>query len=493
MKPKLGEFRTRSRKGNVIPVSVELPADLETPVSIFLKLARKLPHSFLLESVELEEKLGRFSMIGMNPELVLEYADGIGTLTRKGKKKEKIKSNFLSLVQTMLKEYRFVPDPDLPALVGGLVGYVGYELVAQFEAIQPRSKSGLPLPDAALFFPTNLVVFDHIKHRLKLIHLARVTQSVERVYQQAVRSLETMAKKLERRVPGHHLANISRESTHRTKVGCLHSNMTRAHFERMVQKTKSYIRAGDCIQVVLSQRFDLGFVSDDFKVYRSLRSLNPSPYMFYFRNRLMSLVGSSPEMLAKKTGRRIEVRPIAGTRPRGKSDVEDVAYESALRTSRKEMAEHLMLVDLGRNDLGRVARASSVRVDHFARIERYSHVMHLVSDVRGALKSGRTALDLFEATFPAGTVTGAPKIRAMEIIDELEDEKRGPYAGSLGYFSLTGDMDMCITIRTVVIYRKRAYVQAGAGIVNDSIPRNEYRETINKAKALFQSVQMSRG
>ena len=207
----------------------------------------------------------------------------------------------------------------------------------------------------------------------------------------------------------------------------------------------------------------------------------------------MSLVGSSPEMLAKKTGRRIEVRPIAGTRPRGKSDVEDVAYESALRTSRKEMAEHLMLVDLGRNDLGRVARASSVRVDHFARIERYSHVMHLVSDVRGALKSGRTALDLFEATFPAGTVTGAPKIRAMEIIDELEDEKRGPYAGSLGYFSLTGDMDMCITIRTVVIYRKRAYVQAGAGIVNDSIPRNEYRETINKAKALFQSVQMSRG
>lgn len=494
IEPSLNEFRKRSQQGNVIPVSLELPADLETPVSVFLKLAHQVPHSFLLESVELEEKLGRYSIIGMAPELVLEYTNGTGILVQKGKTKMRIKSNLLPLVQTLLKRYRFLPNADLPGFVGGFFGYIGYELVEQLEAVQMRPKGGLPLPDSVLFLPTNLVIFDHIKHRLQLIHLAHLSVPAKRAYQQAVHSLKAMSKKLQKRLSANLFsANPFTTTTNRIEIERLRSNMSKSHFERMVQKTKAYIRRGDCIQVVLSQRFDLGPISDDFKVYRSLRSLNPSPYMFYFRNRELSLVGSSPEMLTKKTGRTVEVRPIAGTRPRGKTDEEDLSYESELRQSPKEMAEHLMLVDLGRNDLGRVAQVSSVHVDHFARTERYSHVMHLVSDVRGTLKAGQTALDLFKATFPAGTVTGAPKIRAMEIIDELEHQRRGPYAGSLGYFSLTGDMDMCITIRTIVIHRKRAYVQAGAGIVNDSIPRNEYQETINKARALIQAVRMSRG
>ncbi len=486
--PDYSEFRKHLKRGNMIPVSMELPADLETPVSVFLKLAQKKQSAFLLESVELEEKLGRFSLIGMDPDATLEYKNDTCIFSNTSSRNRKQKVKLLDAIQTTLKHYQFIPDPSLPPLVGGLVGYIGYELVQQFEDVKFKNKKGLAVPDAVLFFPTNLVVFDHIKHQLKLIHLAIVRGSPERAYRKALCELRAMQTKLNQTI-----RNNTQVKKYQNKPAELKSNVGQKQFEHIVQKAKQHIRAGDCIQIVLSQRFSLGYVVDDFKLYRALRSLNPSPYMFYFHHRNFSLVGSSPEMLAKKTGRSAEVRPIAGTRPRGETEKEDLAYEIALRASRKEMAEHLMLVDLGRNDLGRVCDPKSVKVNNFARIERYSHVMHLVSDIVATLKQGKNAFDLLRASFPAGTVTGAPKIRAMQIIDELENEKRGPYAGSLGYFSLTGDMDMCITIRTIVIYQKQAYVQAGAGIVNDSVPHREYQETINKAKALLQAVRKSRG
>ncbi len=486
IQPNYSDFQKRSKQGNVIPVFLELSADLETPVSLFLKLARKKQHAFLLESVELEEKLGRFSLIGMDPDAILEYRNNFCILSQKDRKPEKQKKALLDVVQSVLKRYRFVPDLSLPPLVGGLVGYIGYELVQQFEDVKFKPKPGLPVPDSVLFFPTNLIVFDHIKHQLKLVHLAIANRSPKQAYQKAWKELKRMERELNRPVRNGSLTNRCPNRTIELK-----SNIGQKHFKHIVRKAKEHIRAGDCIQVVLSQRFGLGHVPDDFKLYRALRSLNPSPYMFYFRHQDLALVGSSPEMLAKKTGHIAEIRPIAGTRPRGETEKEDLAYEAALRASRKEMAEHLMLVDLGRNDLGRVCDPKSVKVDNFARVERYSHVMHLVSDIEATLKHGKNAFDLLRASFPAGTVTGAPKIRAMQIIDELENEKRGPYAGSLGYFSLTGDMDMCITIRTIIVHQKQAYVQAGAGIVNDSIPHKEFQETIDKAKALLQAVRKS--
>lgn len=486
--PNYSEFKRHVRQGNVIPVVCELAADLETPVSVFLKLAREKAHAFLLESVELEERLGRFSLIGMDPDIILEYQNEQCTFSKNGKRSVKLKNDLLKIIENVLKRYRLAKNQKLPPLAGGLVGYIGYELVQQFEEVKFRVKNGIAVPDSVLFFPTNLVVFDHIKHQLKLVHLAIVNGPCERAYRKALRELKQMERKLTQPIQ-------ERPFSKRKKTGkvTLKSHIGRRRFETIVRRAKEYIRAGDCIQIVLSQRFSLGYVPDDFKLYRTLRSLNPSPYMFYFRHRDMSLIGSSPEMLAKKTGSAAEIRPIAGTRPRGETEKEDLAYEAALLASPKEMAEHLMLVDLGRNDLGRVCHARSVRVHDFARVERYSHVMHLVSEIKATLKQGADSFDLLRASFPAGTVTGAPKIRAMQIIDELETEKRGPYAGSLGYFSLAGDMDMCITIRTIVVYRKQAYVQAGAGIVNDSVPNKEFHETINKAKALLRAVQMSRG
>lgn len=485
--PDFDEFRKSAKRHNVVAVSLDLAADLETPVSVFLKLASGQKHAFLLESVELGEKIGRFSLIGMDPEAIIEYSNSQCILFQNGIGRNRLKGHLLDVTQQAMKNYRFAPHPKLPPLIGGFVGYIGYELVQQFEDIRLRKKKGIQVPDAVLFLPTNLIVFDHIKHELKLIHLAVIKGSVKHAYQKAARKLRLITRQLKKAVQAPR-EPISAESN----LIQLRSNVTKARFESMVRKAKEHIRAGDCIQIVLSQRFALGRVPDDFKIYRILRSLNPSPYMFYFRHKDLSLVGSSPEMLAKKTGRKAEIKPIAGTRPRGETEEKDLAYEVALKASPKEMAEHLMLVDLGRNDLGRVSNSKSVQVLDFARVERYSHVMHLVSDVQATLKRGKTAFDLIKASFPAGTVTGAPKIRAMQIIDELEHEKRGPYAGSLGYFSLKGDMDMCITIRTIVVHKKQAYVQAGAGIVMDSVPHKEYQETINKAKALFQAVQKTR-
>ncbi|HNV86932.1 MAG TPA: anthranilate synthase component I family protein [Candidatus Omnitrophota bacterium] len=337
--------------------------------------------------------------------------------------------------------------------------------------------------------PSRLLIFDHLNRTLKIVVFTKKEGNLGSCYRKACADLDEMTETLLR--PLKHAATLHGLEPASETPRPEKSNMTRADFESKINRVKKYIRQGDCIQVVFSQRFEAGENVNCFEVYRTLRSVNPSPYMFFFRFRESVLIGSSPELLVKKYGTQAEIRPIAGTRPRGADERKDQLLERDLKASRKELAEHLMLVDLGRNDLGRVCRYNSVRVEEFARIERYSHVMHLVSVVTGQLKSGKDAFHLLRAAFPAGTVTGAPKVRAMQIIDELEETKRGPYAGCLGYFSLNGDMDMCIMIRTIFVHKNRAYVQAGAGIVYDSRPSAEYLETVNKAKALFRAIALS--
>lgn len=471
--PSYREFCRMASKGNLIPIYREILADLETPVSAFMKVAGKEPSSFLLESVEHGEKIGRYSFIGCRPSLVLEGRAG---------------QDILAQVEARMREFKFVKTEGLPSFCGGFVGYLGYENIRFFERMNLRARSSA-LPPGIFFLADRLIIFDQMERTLKIVALCHTQKGLRRSYQGAMRAIRDVSAALSRPIRGDFEINKKW-----IKVGAppLKSNMNRRDFESRVQKIKRYIRQGDCIQVVFSQRFDLGRLNHEFEVYRALRASNPSPYMFYFKHRDFFLIGSSPEVLVKKTGRRAELRPIAGTRRRGATEEEDLALERNLKKSVKELAEHLMLVDLGRNDLGRLCRYDSVRVKDYARVERYSHVMHLVSEVVGQLKPGKDAFELLRATFPAGTVTGAPKIRAMQIIDELEADTRGPYAGCLGYFSFSGDMDMCITIRTLVIHQGRASVQAGAGIVFDSNPAREYQETVNKAKALFEAVEIAR-
>ncbi len=484
--PDLSQFRKWTRQGNLIAVSKTLSADLETPVSCFLKLEKNEEHAFLLESAEQEEKIGRYSFIGFAPKIVLRgYGPQTDVVTGASEKKIRLDKPVLEVIQKILASYRFANRRDYRHLSAGLVGYLGYENVAQFEAVSLTPKKGPNLPDSIFFLPENLVVFDHFRKTLSLIVFVRTDRGAkpETVYRRAVANIQRLTQRLRQPLKAAP-AGKSRKRAPRPKP-----NMTPAEFRKKVRRIKAYIRAGDCIQVVLSQRLSLPGVTHDFQIYRALRSINPSPYMFYFRSGSHRLIGSSPEMLVKKTGARVELRPIAGTRPRGRDSKEDAALEDNLKRSVKETAEHVMLVDLGRNDLGRVCQFESVKVSHYARVERYSHVMHLVSDVAGTLRRGKTAFDLLKATFPAGTLSGAPKIRAMQIIDELEPERRGPYGGCLGYFNFDGDMDMCIVIRTLVCDGRRIYLQAGAGIVKDSDPRKEYAETMNKARALLRAVE----
>ena len=490
IQPSFSEFKKWVKKGNLIALRLDLPSDLETPVSAFLKLEAQAPCAFLLESAEQEERIGRYSFLAFDPALVLFSKGKDVFLKRNGRTNHLNKSALLETIQKILSVYRFANPEGLPSFAGGFVGFLGYENVRFFERIQLKEKNGLQLEDSVFFLVKNFVLFDHFRKTLSIISLCEIDpkkeNSIKKAYDHGVKQIAEIQTRLSRPLL------LKKNQIPEKKDGPLKSNISRKDFESRLRRIKEYIRAGDCIQVVFSQRFNLGKVQKDFEIYRSLRSINPSPYMFYFRYGSLSLIGSSPELLVKKSGRTADVRPIAGTRMRGKTPQEDTRLEENLKRSVKEMAEHLMLVDLGRNDLGRVCEFESIRVSDFARVERYSHVMHLVSSVTGHLKQGKDAFDLLKATFPAGTVTGAPKIRAMEIIDELEPEKRGPYAGALGYFSFTQDMDMCIMIRTIVVNKHQAYVQAGAGVVYDSQPQREYEETVNKAKALVQAVQGGR-
>ncbi len=483
--PDVKRFRSLARKGNIIAIVKTIPADLETPVSCFLKLAGSEPHAFLLESAEQEEKIGRYSFIGLHPERVLTgYGKTVRITDGMGKRTGAVDEHMVDFIEKILSSYKLANPEAVPGFSGGFVGYLGYENVEYFEDIRLRRKKGVNVPDSIFFLPKSLVIFDHFRKTLSLAVFAQVhdRKRLKHLYRQAVaridRSVAILRKPLK----------LTRAKSSGRALRPV-SNMTRTAFRRNIERIKSYIRAGDCIQVVFSQRFRMPQTGNDFQIYRALRSINPSPYMFYLKSGKYRLIGSSPECLVKKNGAVAEVRPIAGTRPRGRTPAEDAALEMSLKKSPKELAEHVMLVDLGRNDLGRVCLFDSVRVRRYAEVERYSHVMHLVSDVIGRLKPGKTAFDLLKATFPAGTLSGAPKIRAMQIIDELEREKRGPYGGCLGYFGFNRDMDMCIVIRTLVLDGKKIYLQAGAGIVKDSNPDREYCETVNKARALLRAVE----
>ena len=493
IQPTFRQFRVLAKKGKRIPVFTEFLADLETPVTLFSKVGATAKHAFLFESAEVSEKVGRYSFIGVDPEGVLELTNGVMRLRGFGSdRKQTIKNGneIFDILRKLIHDSSYVQDVRLPNFLGGLVGFIGYEFVRYCEDIELSPKKGLSVPDAVLFSTQTVIIYDHFSRKIQIVHLANPSKkNLKTGYREACALISGLEKKI--RSSRSKLSPISMSgllSAHASKIA---SNTSKSKFESNVSKAKAYIKAGDCIQAVLSQRFSLGKVSDDFLIYRVLRVLNPSPYMFYFKYGGLRLVGSSPETFVKKRGAFAETRPIAGTRPRGASESIDRQMETNLKNSVKEMAEHLMLVDLGRNDLGRVCDPKTVKVSEFAKVERYSHVMHLVSNVEGKLKRGMDALELFKACFPAGTVSGAPKIRAMEIIDEFETEKRGAYAGAVGYFDFNGDMDFCITIRTIVIQDGKAYVQAGAGIVSDSKPSNEYQETINKAKALLRAKEIA--
>ncbi len=482
--PDLKEFKKLAKKGNLIPITQEILADLETPVSAFKKLG-KSDYNYLLESVEGEERFARYSFLGNSPFLIFKSKGENIEIRERGKIK-RIKGKPLDVLKKLLARFKVVEVPGLPRFFGGAVGYLSYDLVRFFEELPEENPDDLKLPDTYLIFTDTLVVFDHLKHKIKIISNAHISgKSLPNSYQKAVDKIENIIAKL--KSP---LSPPFKSSSKKQKIS-FSSNFSESSFIKKVKKAKEYIKSGDIIQVVISQRFQTEIIVEPFDLYRALRSINPSPYMYYLKFKDLKLIGSSPEILVRLEGGKVTIRPIAGTRPRGKDEREDKSLERELITDEKERAEHIMLVDLGRNDAGRVCRYGSVKVNESMKVERYSHVMHLVSNISGKIKKDKDQFDLLKASFPAGTVTGAPKIRAMEIIEELEPIKRGPYAGAVGYFAFSGNLDTCITIRTLIVKGKVAYLQAGAGIVADSLPEREYEETKNKAKALMEAIKLA--
>lgn len=463
----------------------ELPADLETPVSSYLKLRGQGP-SFLLESVEGGERLGRYSFIGLQPSLILSAWRDRAELAEVGEHRTlALPRRELYTCLRKLLQRGPAPLDGLPAFTGGAVGYLGYDVVRDIERLPLTSNDPLGLPEAVLLFCDCLVILDHVKHRLWIVAEAPTSPTAAEGRMRAEALIEETIARLRSDLPSDRATAVSVSTA-------VEAGSDRATFEAAVQRAKEYIAAGDIFQVVLSRRLTRPTSATPFAIYRSLRRLNPSPYLFYLDlPGELRLIGSSPEVLVRLRGRRAEVRPLAGTRPRGRDAQEDAALEAELLADVKERAEHIMLVDLARNDLGRVCTYGSVMVPTLMEVERYSHVMHIVSEVVGDLAPGRDAIDLLQATFPAGTVSGAPKVRAMEIIEELEGLRRGPYAGAAGYFDHGGNMDLCIAIRTIVMRGQTAYLQAGAGIVADSDPAREYEETANKLRAQEQAIAMA--
>jgi anthranilate synthase component 1 len=479
------EFKELARRGTFVPVCKEIVADLLTPVSAFLKIAEHADYAFLLESVEGGEHVGRYSFLGKDPFLILRSRDGRTTIDRSG---TTIASEqpFIDTLRRLMADFRSPFVPDLPRFTGGAVGYLGYGASSWFEPVLGDLGAGADRADQAGFMLFDTVLaFDHVQHRILIIANARITadDDLEALYQFAVAKIGFLERELER--------NLSRTRDQPSNGLEIRSNLTRERFEQQVRKAKEYIAAGDIYQVVLSQRFEADVTADPFTVYRALRHVNPSPYMFFIRMGGVSVVGSSPEMLVRVEGSRVETHPIAGTRPRGRNQEEDMRLAEELKRNEKERAEHVMLVDLGRNDVGRVCEYGSVRVPQFMGLERFSHVMHLTSIVEGKLADDRDRLDALVSCFPAGTVSGAPKVRAMQIIRELEPSGRGLYAGAVGYLDFAGNLDFCIAIRTIIMSQGQAYVQAGAGIVTDSNPAAEYEETRDKARALIRALELA--
>lgn len=504
--PSRSEFRRLAKRYNLIPVWREIIADVETPVSAFQKLDRN-EDIFLLESAESGGKMGRFSFLGSGARLKISCRNGQVEIKRgenracppspmsRGSRREiKKVSDPLNVVEDILSQYRYGEMEGLPPFSGGAVGYVSYDAVRHFEEISLSSPDDLSLPEAVFVFTDSVLIFDHFQHKIKVLANAFVEGDLDEAYEEAVRKIEAQISRLRASFsPRPILKHLSPDFSETSFPSGVASNVSPSDFMKAVEEAKEYIRAGDILQVVLSQRFSTAISGSSFDIYRALRTINPSPYMYYLKYGDLELIGSSPEPLARVQGTEVITRPIAGTRPRGKTEQEDLALQQELLRDEKERAEHIMLVDLGRNDLGKVCKIGTVKVDKLMFVEKYSHVMHTVSNVRGELEKGKSVFDVLRAVFPAGTVSGAPKIRAMEIIDELEPTRRGPYAGAVGYFSYSGNLDSCITIRTIVVKDGKAYVQAGAGIVADSVPEREFQESVRKAQALLKAIQFTQG
>lgn len=488
--PSLEQVQELAGHGNITPVYREIMADLETPVLAFLKVCRDEPNSFLLESVEGGEHLARYSFMGTDPYLILRLDKGVAQARQKGGYKQTIAyKDPLEVIASYLKAYKLVEPQavlkELPRFYGGAVGYFAYENVGYFERLPKPNNDPLSLPEGIFVFTDTVLVFDHLKRKIKVVsHVHLDTGDVATAYAEATARIEQIVSRLSQAVPMELLQGKAEGGV----SGFATSNVTREQYEQMVVKGKEYIAAGDIIQFVPSQRLSRPTDAKPINLYRALRAVNPSPYMYYLHLGECHVIGASPESLVQVEDGKVSTHPIAGTRPRGQNAEEDVRLAAELSADEKERAEHVMLVDLGRNDIGRVSRAGTVRVTKLMEVENYSHVIHLVSHVEGQLKPELSCYDALRACFPAGTVSGAPKIRAMEIIAELEQDIRGLYAGAVGYFSYGGNMDTAIAIRTIMLKDNVAHIQAGAGIVADSVPATEYEETINKARALLRAI-----
>jgi anthranilate synthase component I len=490
IRPDYKDFSRLAREATLVPVVKSVMADLLTPVSASLAIFRGEENAFLLESVERGEQIGRYTFLGARPYMQLRTRGAEITIQR-GKKTEQREGNVFEIAKKLLQQHKLAHVPGLPPFTAGAVGFCSYDIVRQLENIGEHTKDDLHLPDCVLMFFDRLLAFDHLRHQIHIIAAADVSsESPRKAYDRAVADIESLEKKLASGVRSAGWANSSSNSRGKLKIS---SVTPQKKFEHSVETAKEYIAAGDIFQVVLSQRLDFKPDVPPFDIYRALRAVNPSPYMYFLKMGDTHILGSSPEMLVRVTGSKLEYRPIAGTHPRGKDEAEDRMLEDKMLSDEKERAEHVMLVDLGRNDLGRVSEYGSVKVKDLMYVERYSHVMHIVSALEGKLCPDLHALDAFAACFPAGTLSGAPKVRAMQIIEELEPTRRGVYGGSVLYADFAGNLDSCIAIRTMVMQGKKAYLQAGAGIVADSDPATEYQESMNKAQAVLRAVETARG
>lgn len=488
--PDYKEFCRLAGEASLIPIVRSVPADLLTTVSAFLAVAGDEPDAFLLESVERGEQIGRYTFVGARPYMQIR-ARANQVMVQHGKRSEKRKGNVFQIVKEELRRHRPALVPGLPPFTAGAVGYFSYDTVRQLENIGQRTKDDLLLPDCVLMFFDRLLAFDHLRHQIHIIASADLTRETPRkAYDRAVADIEVLEKKLARGLRPAQWQQSGKKPKTKLKI---HAGTSKSGYMKAVERAKEYIAAGDIFQVVLSQRVDFLPAVPPFDIYRALRTVNPSPYMYFLRTGDTHVLGSSPEMLVRVTGRKLEYRPIAGTHPRGRDEVEDHRLEKAMLEDEKERAEHVMLVDLGRNDLGRVSEYGSVKVRDLMYVERYSHVMHLVSALEGKLRPELDAVDALAACFPAGTLSGAPKVRAMQIIEELEPTRRGVYGGSVLYADFAGNLDSCIAIRTLVMQGKQAYLQAGAGIVADSNAEREFEESMNKAQAVLRAVERARG
>jgi anthranilate synthase component 1 len=485
IRPTFEEFKRLAKHGNLVPVYETYTADLLTPVGAHLRLASDAKYSFLLESVEGGENIARYTFTGANPSEVFRARGRKCTLESGGKRVE-FEANPVEKLRQLTQRYDSVRVPGLPPLVAGAIGYFAYDMVRLIERIPETGRDDMGLDDCVMMFYLGLVVFDHVRHRVWIVRnvFTEGKGNLRGKYDAAVREIRRTRKTLEKPLPPQRRSR---------KAGPLHieANMTKEEFTAAVRKAKSYIRAGDIFQVVGSMRFSAKTSADPFEIYRALRVVNPSPYLYFLHLNDVSVVGSSPEMLVKVQGRDATYRPLAGTMPRGANEREDIELEAKLLADPKERAEHVMLVDLGRNDLGRVCEYGSVKVERLMFVERYSHVMHIASSLRGKLRAGADCFDALMACFPAGTLSGAPKVRAMEIIDELEPTRRGIYGGAILYLDFSGNLDSCIGLRTLVAKGGRAYVQAGAGLVADSVPEREYQESGNKARAVIKALEIA--